>query len=225
MNYRIIFRTRNASELSANRFPASRPPADRSFDLRAALFLDDTLSNRRLRKISAAFRILLIVSTFCCAGCVSKYQYEVDRSLLMQENQKLEDALYVTHGQLVDAVRENDTLREQLNSGDSGTQSVRSPAFGAGRRPRSARNAAPDFGDDYAPPEVVIPEGNDGSSQPPDGIRIPRTPSSVLPPSTRTVRAPSMNTSSNGTLSTEPPLIGNDRPVASPSIPEWNPRR
>ncbi|MDR3197570.1 MAG: hypothetical protein LBU34_06830, partial [Planctomycetaceae bacterium] len=51
-------------------------------------------------------------------GCTSQYQYQTEQSLLLQENQRLENALYVTHAQLVDLKRENDRLRSAKQFGN-----------------------------------------------------------------------------------------------------------
>lgn len=159
---------------------------------------------------------LVVVSTL---GCVSKYQYEVDRSLLVQENQKLEDALYVTHSQLVDVKRENEALRGRMG-GDYDTIPTETPvprALGTGRRPSPLSLPAeePAFDGNYGLPEVVVPE-NGGSELPPD---LFQTPSGLRPPSTRTVRTTSSGTLSEGTAFVE------EQPLTVPTTPEWGPVR
>jgi len=47
---------------------------------------------------------------FMAAGCTNS---QLHQSLLMHENRRLEDALYVAHAQVTDLKRENDLLREQ----------------------------------------------------------------------------------------------------------------
>lgn len=144
---------------------------------------------------------LLLVLFGSLLGCVSRYQYETDRSLLVQENQTLEDALYVTHHQLADAVKENESLRARLGDPGADSDGTVSRPSGEFSLPPARRPVAPSAdGEDYAPPEVSFPEESEGTTQPPEMFR--RTPSSIKPPATRTV------TNS-----------------APPAFPEWSPRR
>ena len=48
------------------------------------------------------------------AGCASS---QLHQSLLLQENRRLEDALYVAHTQATDLKRENDLLRKRQANG------------------------------------------------------------------------------------------------------------
>jgi len=57
------------------------------------------------------------------AGCGSS---RLHQSLLLNENRRLEDALYTAHAQVADLKRENDTLRKQQEN-DSLEPSGRSP--------------------------------------------------------------------------------------------------
>ena len=54
---------------------------------------------------------------FVAAGCASS---QVHQSLLMQENRRLEDALYVAHAQVGELKRENDFLRNKQETGSIG---------------------------------------------------------------------------------------------------------
>ena len=56
-----------------------------------------------------AFGISLFI-VLAAAGCGNS---QLHQSLLLHENRRLEDALYVSHAQIADLQRENDTLRKQ----------------------------------------------------------------------------------------------------------------
>ena len=145
------------------------------------------------------------------SGCVSRYQYEVDQSLLVQENQKLENALYVTHNQLVDMKRENERLKDRLDDA-SGT------ALAPARRPARERIDTSQFdtAPEYAPPKIEIPD-NGGSQEVPDLLQT--TPSSLVPPIGRSMvrtQPPPRVTSPQETT---------DSILSSPTFPTWNPTR
>ncbi|MDR2441706.1 MAG: hypothetical protein LBE12_20275 [Planctomycetaceae bacterium] len=110
---------------------------------------------------------LLIFATVL--GCTSQYQYRMEQSLLLQENQRLENALYVTHAQLVDLKRENDSLRGVKSSGNNLTQPEQ-PLIRPKRNklsPEENYEEAPPF----APPEIIIPNDNPGSATVPDSLK------------------------------------------------------
>jgi hypothetical protein len=99
---------------------------------------------------STALLVLLVVT-----GCAGGYQYQVDQSLLMQENRRLENALYVTHAQLVTLKRENEVLRNSQSNRKNkdsifpATPSLVNPLL------RPKRNGQPSRDDyDEAPPFV-----------------------------------------------------------------------
>ncbi|MDR2117870.1 MAG: hypothetical protein LBP87_15955 [Planctomycetaceae bacterium] len=109
---------------------------------------------------------LLILLT--AIGCTSQYQYQMEQSLLLQENQRLENALYVTHAQLVDLKRENDMLRNTKQSGNDFTlpeqpltypKQIQSP-------PKNYEEAPP-----FEPPKIIIPKETPVSDTVPDSLK------------------------------------------------------
>ena len=60
-----------------------------------------------MRKIVFGISLLIALAT---AGCTST---QLHQSLLVNENRRLEDALYTVHAQVADLQRENDLLRQQ----------------------------------------------------------------------------------------------------------------
>jgi hypothetical protein len=59
---------------------------------------------------------LFIVPAMLCSGCSHQQMHQ---SMLLQENRRLENALYVTHAQLTDLKRENESLRQTNGYGSS----------------------------------------------------------------------------------------------------------
>ena len=51
----------------------------------------------------------------CVTGCANRYQHAADKSLLIQENLQLDQALSITQYELMLMQQENDTLRKQLD--------------------------------------------------------------------------------------------------------------
>ncbi len=96
----------------------------------------------------------------------------MDQSLLLQENQRLEEALYVTHAQLVDLKRENEALKIVKRTDGSGNSAtpVTMPALRSQRYEPLLRD---DF--DEAPPfqapQVTIPENETGTETLPDSLK------------------------------------------------------
>ena len=124
-----------------------------------------------------------VISALLCvlfAGCTSRYQQQVDQSLLLQENQRLEEALYVTHAQLVDMKRENDALKNVKTTAATNT-SEPAPALRSQRYEPMNRD---DFDEapPYHAPEVIIPDEDAGSAVPPDSLNN----GLVIPPWTPT---------------------------------------
>jgi hypothetical protein len=110
---------------------------------------------------------LLIFATVL--GCTSQYQYQMEQSLLLQENQRLENALYVTHAQLVDLKRENEVLRGTKSSGNDftlPTQPLTRPKRNQSLPVENYEEAPP-----FAPPEIIIPNNNPGSDAVPDSLK------------------------------------------------------
>lgn len=121
-------------------------------------------------------------------GCANQYQYQVDQTLLLQENQRLEDALYVTHTQLVDLKRENEMLKAAQNGTKKPAPSSSSSGFQLfpGRSNKAEPQEDYDDAPPFAPPEIIIPETE--STAPPDrlrtqkGITFPETVESATSP-------------------------------------------
>ena len=95
------------------------------------------------------FLAVLVLASL--VGCANRYHHQVDQSLLLQENQLLENALYVTHTQLVDMKRENDRLKTMLGQSDDGSISQRGKPME--RRPTDNYDEAPL----YEVPKVSVP--------------------------------------------------------------------
>jgi len=66
-----------------------------------------------MRKIIFGISLLIALAT---AGCTST---QLHQSLLVHENQRLEDALYTVQAQVADLQRENDLLRQQQTNQSS----------------------------------------------------------------------------------------------------------
>lgn len=174
---------------------------------------------------TAMKKILFALVPLVCAasfGCTNRYQQQVDQSLLLQENRRLEEALYVTHAQLVDLKRENEALRN-LDPGETNGRSSSAPA------PRSRRRVsapADDYDDapPYQVPEITIPpEG--GSSTLPDALKgVNMLPKPVLPKRERTVPVPEPSESAPQNM-TFPELIIPDNQVGDSTPPAWSPTR
>ncbi|MDR0611175.1 MAG: hypothetical protein LBG58_13780 [Planctomycetaceae bacterium] len=111
---------------------------------------------------------LLIFATVL--GCTSQYQYQVEQSLLLQENQRLENALYVTHAQLVDLKRENDTLRGVKSSEKNNLTLPEQPLT---RPKRNQATPVEDYDEAplFTPPEIIIPKETPGSNTVPDSLK------------------------------------------------------
>jgi len=121
--------------------------------------------------------LLLIVLAVC--GCTTRNQLQVEQTLLLQENQRLENALYVTHAQLVQLRRENESLRGQGTSQRTSTSSI--PLL----RPKRAEFAPRDDYDEapsFEPPKVDVPSGEPGSGVLPDALKSSRAFPKLNPP-------------------------------------------
>ncbi|GHT25515.1 hypothetical protein FACS18942_00630 [Planctomycetales bacterium] len=88
--------------------------------------------------------------------------------MLLQENQRLEDALYTTHAQLVDTKRENDAIKNSMsNSSASSVPIQRSLQHSRGITPQDATDDAPLF----PPVKVEIPPDSPEKSSLPDLLK------------------------------------------------------
>lgn len=102
-------------------------------------------------------------------GCTSRYQYQAEQSLLLQENHRLENALYVTHTQLVDLKRENEILRGSKQSVNDLTlpeQPLTRPKRISSPSIENTEEAPP-----FVPPEIIIPNETPGSNTVPDSLK------------------------------------------------------
>ena len=124
------------------------------------------------RKMSRSLRILPILLICVVVGCVSPFQRQVEQSLLLQENQQLENALYVTHQQLVDLKQENDALKDEL-AGQTSVSPSETPR--TSRRTKFAPREALDDAPEFFPPQILMPEGVPGSTTPPDSLKTSET--------------------------------------------------
>lgn len=117
----------------------------------------------------------MLLLALCLAGCTSRYQTQVEQSLLLQENQRLEDALYVTHAQLVDLKRENESLKGAPagTSGSSVSNSV-SPTTRL-RKSSSASNEGSDDAPPFDPIKIDIPKDAHESNSLPDALKSSQT--------------------------------------------------
>ena len=142
-------------------------------------------------------------------GCSNRYHHQVDQSLLLKENQRLENALYVKHTQLVNMKRENDRLKTMLGQSDSSITPRRGQPME--RRPTDSYDEAPP----YEPPKVSAPPVSPSTTLP-DIMK-----GSVLPPKTK-VATKSDPDYFPPTTVTEPTK---EEPPTGPVFPEWTPNR
>jgi len=95
---------------------------------------------------------------FVAAGCAST---QLHQSLLLNENRRLEDALYTAHAQVADLKRENESLRKQQTS-----ESL--------RLPERSRTGFWDNDLDIDPPlempRVILPSES-GTTEVPESLR------------------------------------------------------
>ncbi len=104
--------------------------------------------------------LLFIAAIFMLpfSGCANRQMQTVEQSLLLEENRRLYDALYVAHAQLEDLQHENKELRESapVNSGNSAVSPL--------------QNEDDEDIEPYTPPEIILPPGiqtPEGGSQAP----------------------------------------------------------
>lgn len=152
------------------------------------------------------------------AGCTNRYQYQVDQSLLLQENQRLEEALFVTHAQLVDLKRENESLQaSSARSAGPAASSSSAPAISPrriGAAPKDDYDEAPP----YEPPQIKIPENAPESTTLPDALR-----SSVMPkPRIRNKPPQTVAAPPEEVL---PELVLPNTDVSEQTLPAWSPTR
>ena len=101
----------------------------------------------------------LLFMFLVAAGCASS---QLHQSLLLQENQRLEDALYVAHAQVTDLKRENDLLRRT-----SATETVEPPKRSFNRSLDDELDIVPPF----EMPKVILP----GTTEIPESMKGSQT--------------------------------------------------
>lgn len=165
--------------------------------------------------------IVLLVSLVALTGCTGRYQMQVEQSLLMQENQRLEDALYVTHAQLVDLKRENDTLRTQVSEG-----TIRSAPDTPVRSRRAVEDPRDHYDDapPYEPSTIDIPLDIPGSNTLPDALKGARAFPKLMPPRSKPAM-PQDNIASESQGPTFPELPRSTDGSDMTSFPVWTPTR
>ncbi|MCL2117857.1 MAG: hypothetical protein FWH27_05455 [Planctomycetaceae bacterium] len=100
----------------------------------------------------------------CTSGCANRFQHAADKSLLIQENLQLDQALSITQYELMRAQQDNDALRRQLeqaqNAGN-GTTGDRMPPLRSEYEPVSGTEAYPAFDANHPnlpPPSNQVPQ-------------------------------------------------------------------
>ena len=157
-----------------------------------------------------------LVALCCCmTGCANRFQHAADKSLLIQENLQLDQALSITQYELMLAQQENDALRRQLEQtsqnpgGMSGnTSSGRLPLL---RSQYESMGTAPTFDahdPSLPPPSSQLPRSFQRPQQSPPG-NYPPQPSVVPGHQTHDFQA------SAGTQYTSVPS----------GVPQWSPQR
>ena len=109
-------------------------------------------------------KIIFGVSLFVAcvaAGCGNS---QLHQSLLLHENRRLEDALYVSHVQIADLQRENSMLRTQ-----QGGEFIKSPGRG-----RSNSWDDLELTEPVEMPKIMLPSGS-GTTDVPDSLRGSQT--------------------------------------------------
>jgi hypothetical protein len=165
-----------------------------------------------------------IVVGCCASGCANRFQHAADKSLLIQENLQLDQALSITQYELMLTQQENDALRRQLeqvsqNRGGS-TSSNTSDNMSSGRIPplRSEyepMGMRPNFNanDPNLPPP---------SNQMPQRFQRPQqNPSPDFPPQSATV--PGNQSQVNRSSVIQASRVQNVE--VPPGAPQWSPYR
>ena len=109
------------------------------------------------RNWKIVFGISLLYA-LAAAGCASPQYHQ---SLLLQENRRLEDALYVTHARVADLKRENDWLRDK-----QGTEVIEPP----GRSYKESLEEEFDLVPPFEMPKVILPN-HPGTEEVPEALK------------------------------------------------------
>ncbi|MDR0870457.1 MAG: hypothetical protein LBN39_06655 [Planctomycetaceae bacterium] len=109
-----------------------------------------------------------LVLTVFCAGCTGGgFSGWTEQSLLLQENQRLEHALYVTRAQLQNAKRENALLKGQ----EAGDRRQETGDISIPLRPNRLKTAPKEEAPPFETPKVEIPVDAPESITPPDALK------------------------------------------------------
>ena len=104
--------------------------------------------NTRTRSGKTAVFVGLVatLATLAALGCTSRKQYAINEAILISERRQLEDEIYRTKFELRDALKENESLRKQLeeemggsSKAKTGKTAARKPSLDAERYPGGAR--------------------------------------------------------------------------------------
>lgn|GEM_PF-4712102 len=130
---------------------------------------------KRIISLLLSVPMLLLVLFF--TGCTSYRQLQLEQTMLLQENQRLEDALYITHAQLVDSTRENEALKNNLSNSQS--NSIAPAKSYKGITQQDATDDAPLF----PSTTIEIPPDSKEKSSIPDLLKKTQIPRRSLPKS------------------------------------------
>ncbi len=158
--------------------------------------------------------LMALVALACFApGCANRFQQSADKSLLIQENLQLDQALNITQYELMLARQENDALRRQLEqSSQNGSGATSGGGVSGGRLPPlrstydsgNGAGAAPSF--EANDPNLPAPT----NQMPNKFMRQPGQPA-IAPPQPATVP----DTQARATQYVDVP----------PNAPQWSPQR
>ena len=112
--------------------------------------------------------LVALIALCCPLGCANRYQHAADKSLLIQENLQLDQALSITQYELMRVQQENDALRRQLErvqnagNGTSGgtsnnTPNGRMPPLRSQHEPMGPAPTFDAFDPNLPPPSNQVP--------------------------------------------------------------------
>ena len=123
--------------------------------------------------------ILLAALLFLGQGCATRKQHAVDRSMLIQENLQLDQALSIVQYELLLAQQENENLRRQLdqsatNGNTSGDGRVPPPLRSTYESPNDLTDTMFDAHDSTLPPPTnQIPQHFQQRPAQPQHVEVP----------------------------------------------------
>jgi hypothetical protein len=158
--------------------------------------------------------LVTLAALCCCAlGCANRFQHAADRSMLIQENLQLDQALNLVSYELMLAQQENDALRRQIervsqNAGGTtgGVSTGRTPPL----RSQHEQITPPTF-------EANNPNLPPPSHQLPHHFQRPQQPQLYDP----SQHSPSQQPSPQQ----PPPLSQPSPPQTTVGVPQWSPHR